>query len=103
MRGWPQSAPRPQAFSLPVQHGQGALIQGLGREQQGTRGHGGTAEADPSRTPQPLRSAEGCLQELLRAGAAAVSGAVTIRPSLCVQPGPALSLLEFSPRRALIS
>lgn len=60
------------------------------------RGHGdrgGTVEADPSRNHS----------RGLSAGAATGSGAATIRPSLCVQPSPALSLLEFSPRRALIS
>lgn len=40
--GWPQSAPRPRAFNLPVQHkqGPGALTQGPGRARQGTRGRG---------------------------------------------------------------
>lgn len=67
------------------------------RDQAGHgRGHGdggSTVEADPSHNHS----------RGLSAGAAAGSGAATIRPSLCVQPGPALSLLEFSPRRALIS
>lgn len=53
--GWPQSAPRPRAFNLPVQH-----KQGLGR---GTAGDTGTGGARWRQTPA-VTTAEGCLQEL---------------------------------------